>query len=197
MTADLPAGPSPAATASRAAGGAPSPAGAAKPAGGPKRRPKAKDVGPAWTDPGERETLRGFLDYLRNSVIEKVVDVPEPEVRAAGVPSGTSLLGLVKHLAAVERFYFLGEPITNLRRTMRPTSGETVEGLIADYRRATAAANEVVDGWTDLAAPAPRPPGRSLPPTRRWALAHMIEETARHAGHLDIIREQIDGSTGR
>ncbi|WP_306834679.1 DinB family protein [Catenuloplanes nepalensis] len=166
-------------------------------AGRPKRRPRTKDVGPGWTDPGEKATLRGFLDYLRNSVIEKVADVPEPEVRTAGVASGTNLLGLVKHLAAVERFYFLGEPITNLRRTMRPARGETVEGLITCYRHAIAEANEVIDAWTGLADPAPRPPGRGLPPTRRWVLAHMIEETARHAGHIDILREQIDGSTGR
>ncbi|MDR7324676.1 hypothetical protein J2S44_004926 [Catenuloplanes niger] len=162
-----------------------------------KRRPRTRDAGPAWTDPGEKATLRGFLDYLRNAVVEKVADVPEPAVRAAGVPSGTNLLGLVKHLVAVERFYFLGEPITNLRRTLRPTGGETVEGLVADYRRAIAAANEVIDGWADLADPAPRPPGRGLPPTRRWVLVHMIEETGRHAGHADIIRERIDGSTGR
>ncbi|MDR7281087.1 DinB family protein [Catenuloplanes atrovinosus] len=141
--------------------------------------------------------MLGFLDYLRNSVIEKVADVPEPEVRAPGVASGTNLLGLIKHLTAVERFYFLGEPIPNLRRTLRPTRTETVDGLIADYRRAIAEANEVIDGWTDLAAPAPRPPGRGLPPTRRWVLTHMIEETARHAGHADIIRERIDGSVGR
>ncbi|GAB7050397.1 DinB family protein [Catenuloplanes indicus] len=198
MTAGKPSGgtsgipPRPPGTTTRDTAVAPAPAVA-----GPRRRPRTRDVGPGWTDPGETATLRGFLDYLRNSVVEKVADVPEPEVRAAGVPSGTSLLGLVKHLTAVERFYFLGEPITNLRRTMRPARGETVEGLIADYRRAVAEADEVIDGWTDLAGPAPRPPGRGLPPTQRWVLTHMIEETARHAGHADIIREQIDGSTGR
>jgi len=139
----------------------------------------------------------GFLDYLRDSIAGKVAGTPEPQVRAAGVPSGTSLLGLIKHLGHVERFYFLGEPIADLRATLRPDREETVDGLLADYRQTIARANQVVEGWTDLAGPAPRPPGRGLPPTRRWVLVHMIEETARHAGHADILREQIDGSTGR
>jgi uncharacterized damage-inducible protein DinB len=155
------------------------------------------DLGPGWTEPGELNSLRGFLDYLRDAVVEKVADVPEPQVRTAGVASGTTLLGLVRHLAAVERFYFLGVPIGNLRRTMRPTRDETAGALIADYRQAVAEANEVILTWTDLTLPAPRPPGRGLPPTRRWVLTHMIEETARHAGHADILRELIDGSTGR
>jgi hypothetical protein len=163
----------------------------------PTRTRKRKDTGPAWTAPDEKATLAGFLDYLRNAIADKVADVPEPTVRTAGVPSGTSLLGLVKHLTAVEQFYFLAEPITNLSRTFRPTVDETVEGLLADYRETTTQANQVIETWTDLTHPAPRPPGRALPPSQRWVLVHMIEETGRHAGHADIIREHIDGLTGR
>ncbi|MFF5219408.1 DinB family protein [Micromonospora sp. NPDC000442] len=158
---------------------------------------RVKDVGPPWTGGDEKAALLGFLDYLRNSIAGKVADVPEPQVRAGGVPSGTNLLGLIKHVTKVERFYFLGEPINNLRRTMQPTREETVESLLADYRHTIEQANEVIETWTDLTLDAPRPPGRSLPPSRRWVLVHMIEETARHAGHADILREQIDGSTGR
>jgi hypothetical protein len=160
-------------------------------------RRRVKDVGPAWTGAGEAATLQGFLDYLRDSIAGKVADVPEPRVRAGGVPSGTNLLGLIKHLTRVERFYFLAEPITNMRRTMQPTRQETLDGLLADYRRTIEQANGVIGTWTDLTLDAPRPPGRSLPPSRRWVLVHMIEETARHAGHADILREQLDGSTGR
>jgi len=155
------------------------------------------DVGPPWTGADEKATLLGFLDYLRRSVAGKAADVPEPQVRTGGVPSGTNLLGVIKHLTRVERFYFLGEPINNLRRTMQPTRHETVDGLLADYRRTIEQVNEVIETWTDLTLDAPRPPGRSLAPSRRWVLVHMIEETARHAGHADILREQIDGSTGR
>ena len=147
--------------------------------------------------PDERATLVGILDNLREAVAGKVAGVPEPEVRTAGVPSGTSLLGLLRHLTAVERFYFLEEPITSLRRTFRPGRRETVEGLLAAYRETTARANAVVETWTDLTRPAPRPPGRAVVPSRRWVLVHMIEETARHAGHADILREQIAGTPGR
>jgi hypothetical protein len=160
-------------------------------------RPRAKDTGPPWTGADEKATLLGFLDYLRDAIAAKVADVPEPHVRTSGVPSGTNLLGLIKHLTRVERFYFLGEPIGNLRRTMRPAPGETVDGLIAEYRNTIEEANKVVEACTDLALPAPRPPGRGLAPSMRWVLTHMIEETGRHAGHADILREQIDGTTGR
>ncbi|MEV6494196.1 DinB family protein, partial [Actinoplanes sp. NPDC051633] len=125
-------------------------------------------------------------------VVRKVADVPEPQVRTSGVPSGTNLLGLVKHLTHVERFYFLGEPIHNLRRTMRPTATETLDGLLAGYREAVERANDVIAACTDLTLPIAR--GR---PAMRWVLVHMIEETGRHAGHADILREQIDRSVGR
>ena len=159
---------------------------------------KSKDTGPAWTGPDEKATLVGFLDYLRAAVAGKVAGVPEPQVRTAGVPSGTNLLGLVKHLTAVERFYFLEQPMTDMRRTFRPGPKETVDGLLAGYREAAGQANAVIASWDDLTEPAPRPPDRkALPPSRRWVLVHMIEETGRHAGHVDILREQLDGSTGR
>ena len=164
----------------------------------PTTRRKRKDTGPEWTAPGEKATLVGFLDYLRIAIMDKVADVPEPEVRAAGVPSGTNLLGLIKHVTAVERFYFLEEPITNMRRTFQPTRDETVDSLLGGYRATITQANQVIETWTDLTQPAPRPPGRgALPPSQRWVLVHMIEEIGRHAGHADILRERIDGSTGR
>ncbi|KUL25873.1 mycothiol transferase [Actinoplanes awajinensis] len=78
------------------------------------------------------------------------------------------------------------------------TRDETVTSLVAGYQATIAQANRVVETWTDLTQPAPRPPGRgALPPSQRWVLVHMIEEIGRHAGHADILREQIDGSTGR
>jgi hypothetical protein len=156
-----------------------------------------RDTGPPWTDTDEKATLVGFLDYLRVAIATKAAGVPEPQVRTPGVPSGTNLLGLIKHLTHVERFYFLGRPITNLRRTLQPTRSETLDQLLADYREATRQANEVINTYGDLSRPAPRPGGRAPAPTMRWTLTHMIEETARHAGHADILREQLDGATGR
>jgi hypothetical protein len=147
---------------------------------------------PPRTGGGEKETLLGFLDYLRTSVAAKPEGAPEPQVRAAAVPSGTNLLGLVKHLAHVERFVFLGEKPASWPATFRPEPEESVADVVADYRATVDRANAAIAAATDLAAPL-WPDGPSL----RWALTHMIEETGRHAGHADILRELIDGATGR
>ena len=159
--------------------------------------PATKDTGPPRTGAAERETLLGFLDYLRGSIAAKAEGVPEPQVRTAGVPSGTSLLGLVKHLAHVERFYFLGEDVDDWNATFRPAPDETADGVLADYREAVRRANQVIEACTDLTSPAPRAGRRRSASSMRWVLVHMIEETGRHAGHADILREQIDGAVGR
>ncbi|WP_439378620.1 DinB family protein [Amycolatopsis lexingtonensis] len=143
----------------------------------------ARDAGPPKTGPGEREVLLGFLDYLRASVIAKVEGVAEPAVRTPGVPSGTNLLGLVKHLTHVERHWVLGERTTKWAATFRAKPGESVEDIIGAYRETAARVNARVAG-ADVA-------------DLRWTLTHLIEETGRHAGHVDILRELIDGSTGR
>jgi hypothetical protein len=145
----------------------------------------------------EKSVVVGVLDQLRVSIAGKVVGVPEPQARAAGVRSGTNLLGLIKHLTAVERFYLLGEPVRDWQDTFRPADDETVEGVLADYREVVERANEVIAGWTDLESPAPGPPRPGAKPSRRWVLVHLIEETGRHAGHADILREQLDGTVGR
>jgi hypothetical protein len=155
------------------------------------------DSGPPRTGADEKATLRGFLDHLRSAIAAKATGVPEPQVRTGGVPSGTSLLGLVTHLTHVERCYFLGERVDDWGATFRPSAGETVDGVLAAYRDAVARANRVIDACPDLTLPAPGSPGRGSAPSMRWVLVHLIEETGRHAGHADILREQIDGSTGR
>jgi hypothetical protein len=156
-----------------------------------------KDTGPPQTGADEKATLLGFLDYLRRGIADKAAGVPEPQVRTAGVPSGTNLLGLVKHLTHVERFYFLGERVDDWGATMQPSPEETVDGVLAGYRAAVERANQVIEACPDLTLPAPRPSRRGPAPSMRWVLVHMIEETGRHAGHADILREQIDSSTGR
>jgi len=159
--------------------------------------PKKTDTRPPRTGAEEKATLQGFLDYLRSAIAAKARGVPDPQVRTAGVPSGTSLLGLVKHLACVERFYFLGEDVDDWEATLRPAPQETAAGVLAAYREAVRRANEVIEACTDLTRPAPLAPPRRSAPSMRWVLVHMIEETGRHAGHADILREQIDGATGR
>ncbi|TDU88071.1 uncharacterized protein DUF664 [Kribbella voronezhensis] len=155
------------------------------------------DTGPPRTDGDELTVLLAFLDYLRGAIVEKVVGAPEPQVRTAGVASGTNVLGLVKHLTAVERFYFLGEDVRSWAATMRPVPTDTVETVVTAYREAVSRSNEVIAGYTDLTRPAPRTPRKGEPPSMRWLLIHLIEETGRHAGHADILREQLDGTTGR
>lgn len=153
------------------------------------------DTPPPRTDNTETEVLRGFLDYLRHSVAAKVEGAPEPAVRTAGVPSGTNLLGLLNHLTCVERATFLGERVTDWQSTFHAAPADTVADVVTRYRETVGRANDVLDGCADLGAPLPRPNGPA--PSVRWALAHLIEETGRHAGHADILRELIDGATGR
>lgn len=155
------------------------------------------DRRPPRTENDEKAVLLGFLDHLRDAVTAKAAGVPEPDVRAASVPSGTSLLGLVTHLTAVERFYFLGEDRKDWASTFRTPAELMADAAIAAYRAAVDEADEVIADCADLAAPAPRWPRSAGAPAMRWVLAHMIEETGRHAGHMDILRERIDGSTGR
>ncbi|MFD2473377.1 DinB family protein [Amycolatopsis silviterrae] len=152
---------------------------------------RRRDTPPPRTGSSETEVLRGFLDYLRTSVAAKVDGAPDPEAHAAAVPSGTNLVGLLNHLAFVERSLFLGEKVTSWPSTFR--TEDSVADVVARYREAVKQANEILDGCPDLAAPVPGREGTSV----RWALTHMIEETGRHAGHADILRELIDGSTGR
>jgi hypothetical protein len=152
---------------------------------------RGRDAGPPSTGPAERDVLTGFLDYLRAAVAAKADGVPEDQARTPGVPSGTNLLGLVKHLTHVERHWLLGHPVTDWSATFHPGPADTAEGILTTYRKTVAEANAEIASWDDLAVPGPR---RA---SRRWTLTHLIEETARHAGHADILRELIDGATGR
>jgi hypothetical protein len=163
------------------------------------RRNRRRDTPPPRTGNSEIETLRGFLDYLRTSIAAKVEGAPEPQVRTAGVPSGTNLLGLLNHLTFVERATFLGDNVTDWQATFQAAPTDRVADVVDRYRKTVERANEVLDGCTDLGAPVPWPqprPNRPAP-SIRWALTHMIEESGRHAGHADIVRELIDGATGR
>ncbi|WP_431987184.1 DinB family protein [Streptomyces griseoflavus] len=161
------------------------------------RRGSRRDTPPPRTGGGEAEVLRGFLDYLRESISAKVEGAPEPHVRTASVPSGTNLLGLLRHLTFVERATFLGDRVTDWQSTFRAPADDSVADVVARYREAVARADAVLDTCSDLAAPVPRPRPNSPAPSVRWALTHMIEETGRHAGHADVLRELIDGTTGR
>ncbi|MFI0453442.1 DinB family protein [Actinomadura sp. 6N118] len=164
---------------------------------GSPRRNRRSDTPPPRTGSSETEVLRGFLDYLRTSIAAKVDGAPEPQVRTAAVPSGTNLLGLLNHLTFVESSMFLGDNVTDWQATFQAAPADSVADVVARYRKTVERANEVLDRCTNLGAPLPRPRPESPAPSIRWALTHMIEETGRHAGHADILRELIDGTTGR
>ena len=157
-----------------------------------------RDAPPPRTGDSEAETLRGFLDYLRASVAAKVEGVESVRARTPSVPSGTNLLGLLSHLTAVESATFLGEQVTDWQATFDADPEDEVADVVARYRATVDRANQLLDTCTDLGAPLPRPGSERRPaPSARWALTHLIEETGRHAGHADILRELIDGTTGR
>ena len=149
---------------------------------------------------GEREVLEAFLDMYREIIKRKLTGLADAELRQRLVPSRTTLAGLVRHLTAVEQEWF---QLVLARRPAaevgaRPDdwaigAGDTAPSMIAEYERACEASREVAAGFgLDDAAPHPRLGQVSL----RWVYVHLIEETARHAGHADILREQTDGATG-
>ncbi|HTZ09294.1 MAG TPA: DinB family protein [Acidimicrobiales bacterium] len=147
---------------------------------------------------GEGQTLRAFLDYLRESIVRKASGLDEATSRRSTVASGTSLLGIVKHLTTVEitwfQYAFAGAdgvvPSGDL------DSDDTVDSVVSAYRAATVQSNRIVDDCDDLEHRCARAFRTPEPMSLRWVLVHMVEETGRHAGHADIIREQIDGQTG-
>ena len=151
----------------------------------------------------ERATLETFLNGYRDVIRRQLAGLSEEDARRRLVPSRTTLAGIVKHMASVERGWFqhvLGqrpaEEITGdvgggaMSWTIGPD--ETVKDVIAEYEQACAESDEVAAGMAlDDSAPHRRMGRVSL----RWVYVHMIEETARHAGHADILREQTDGVT--
>ncbi len=152
---------------------------------------------------GEKESLHVGLDRHRDVVLWKVDGVPDDQLRRPMTPSGTSLLGLVKHLGSVEYGWFCetfgrdGEAIPFVEddpdADMRVGPDETTAETLDYYRRARAAADRVID---ELNLDDVGTAWFGEPVSMRWVLIHMLEETARHAGHMDILRELIDGATG-
>jgi hypothetical protein len=88
--------------------------------------------------------------------------------------------------------------VADWQATFHPAPADTTATILAAYRETITEANKAIAPWDNLTEPGPRPARRGHPgPSRRWTLAHLFEETARHAGHADILRELIDGTTGR
>jgi hypothetical protein len=145
----------------------------------------------------EVEELRAALDGLRAGFLKKIAGLSEEDARRSTVDSGTNLAGLLQHLTFVESKWFeenvAGGKATG-HRSMQVDPSVSLPSLRAAYRAACDTSNKIVAAIGDADAPVKRQPrARNL----RGAILAVIAETARHAGHADIIREQIDGQTGR
>ncbi|MEZ0094924.1 DinB family protein [Streptacidiphilus sp. EB129] len=153
---------------------------------------------------GEKESLHVALDRHRDAVLWKLEGLDDERLRRPMTPSGTNLLGLVKHLAGAELGWFcetFGRDTGPLpfdldldeSSDMRVEPHESTEDVLAFYARARAAADAAIGelGLDDLGTSWS---GNTV--SLRWVLIHMTTETARHAGHVDILRELLDGSTG-
>jgi uncharacterized damage-inducible protein DinB len=164
-----------------------------------KTRPEAPMIG------GEREQLAGFLDFLRATVVMKATGLTDEQARRSLIPSELmTVAGLLSHLTYVELYWFgivfdgrsdpWAEPLkTDPDAEFRAALDLPLSQLIADYEAQCQLNSEIV-AKLDLDTAAKT--GRGEPVNLRWVLIHMIEETGRHAGHLDLLRELLDGSTG-
>ncbi|MEU0740198.1 DinB family protein [Streptomyces sp. NPDC006134] len=156
----------------------------------------------------ERTMLEGWLDYHRQTLALKCEGLTDAQLRTAAVdPSELSLLGLVRHMAEVERSWFrrvlAGEdagPIyyddEDPDGEFHPAEADTWQEAYTTWQGEIAAARRHAAGFglDDLSRGRHRSTGE--PYSLRWIYTHMIEEYARHNGHADLIRERIDGTTG-
>ena len=157
---------------------------------------------------GERETLDAWLDWHRETLLSKCSGLTAQQLKEAAVPpSSLTLLGLVRHMTDVERWWFRIHG-TNQDMPSRYWSEENLDGDFDDLDEPDAPA-VVAAFWEEvgLARDAVRDldldhvvPSHGDHPERvrnlRWIYVHMIEEYARHNGHADLLRERIDGVTG-
>ena len=154
------------------------------------------------TEGTEKEVLHAFLNKQRNIYVWKLQGLNNEELRRPMVPSGTNLLGMLKHLAAVEYGWFLLHfdrevpeplPFDDADGDMRVAADETTQDIFDFYDRARSACDAVIE---ELDLDTVGSSWGSRPSNLRWVLLHMIEETSRHCGHADIVRELIDSSVG-
>lgn len=158
----------------------------------------------------QQELLVRYLQAARDAVVWKLEGLSEYDVRRPMTPTGTNLLGLVKHLASVELGYFVesfGRPLpvelpwhadeADDNADMFATAEESRDDIVGLYHLAWREAGRTFDEL-DLESEGTVPwwPAERNPVTLQLLLVHMIAETDRHAGHADIVRETIDGAAG-
>lgn len=153
----------------------------------------------------EREGLLTFLEYMRQAVRNAAYGLREDQARVIPTASSLSIGGLVNHLVDVERTWtdrVVGEPPSERSFEVYQASfllaeDTTLAGVLEQYDAACRRTDAAMEGVDDLARRVPLPAQPWFPDpencTVRWILLHLVQETARHAGHADIIREALDG----
>ena len=164
--------------------------------------------GMTGSDP--KADLQHYLQAARDALVWKLDGLSEYDIRRPLTPTGTNLLGLIKHLASVELGYFgetfgrpSGEPLPWFADDAEPnadmwaSAGESREQIVGLYHRAWAHADATIGALAlDATGHVSWWPADRNEVTLHRILVHMIAETDRHAGHADIIRELIDGAAG-
>jgi uncharacterized damage-inducible protein DinB len=155
------------------------------------------DIAVPGPNPDERELLLGWLAYLRGAVLRKADGLDDRSAR--WTPDGRliPILGILDHLTHVEWRWIdgamLGEKTSRSEEEFRPGDDVTLDGAVAAYRERASATDRTVRALPSLDEPTRRGDGTTL----RWVLLHLINETARHAGHADATRELLDGTVGQ
>jgi len=155
---------------------------------------------------GERETLEGFLDWYRSVVERKVDGLTLDDAARPMTPTGMSALGVVKHLGWVERGWFretfAGEELEAIdvagdnSAEFAISSEDTIDAVLDFYRSEVEASRRICGTAHSLDALSVKETPYRERVSLRWVMVHMLEETARHAGHLDLMREELDGQVG-
>jgi len=165
---------------------------------------------PAFPEPASTDDLRGllldYLDYYRWVIASKVSGLSDDDLHGSQVPSRWTPAGLITHLAFMERRWlqwgFMGEdvddPWGDSSGEKWVASGDELSTLLERLESVGNRTREIVEGHalTDHATPGGRFPDPAAAPQLQWILLHVLQEYARHAGHLDIARELRDGVTG-
>jgi uncharacterized damage-inducible protein DinB len=154
----------------------------------------------------ERTGLLAFLAHQRHGLRTAAFGLTEAQARARGRTGPLTVLGLLKHAAHTEQDWIdiltgrVRPDAVPYAETFLPGPDETVADILALYAGVAAETGLVIAAEADLARPVPVPSRPWFPAdveawSVRWVLLHLIEETARHAGHADLVREAVDGAT--
>lgn len=156
-------------------------------------------------DSDEKGMLLGYLNFLRRTLLMKCENVSDEDLRQPPSFTSMTLLGMVKHLAYVERWWiqhvFLGTQVRfpwtddDPDADWRVEPDETTDDVLSLYRQEISATDDIISVH-ELSEKATNARPGDETKTLRWIVVHLIEETGRHCGHADLMRESIDGVTG-